>query len=102
MYKIELFHNEVKWHTFAMTAMNVWFSLTGILWTVTRTLTDQGTPYTTVFNWCILFSRAINEVLSEGNSVNLSNHSEFISVRNLLICLKLLKIIVLLCFSVVF
>ena len=44
-----------------------------------------------MFNWCILFSRAINEVLSEGNSVNLSNHSVFISVRYLLICLKLLE-----------
>lgn len=43
----------------------------------------------------MLFSRAINEVLSEGISINLSNHSVFISVRNLLICLKLLKIIVL-------
>lgn len=57
----------------------------------THRVADQGTPYTSVFNWCILFSRAINEVLAESNSVNLSNHSVFISVRNLLICLKLLE-----------
>jgi len=38
-----------------------------------------------------MFSRAINEVLSEGNSVILSNPSVYISVRNLLICLKLLE-----------
>ena len=38
-----------------------------------------------------MFSRAINEVLSEGNSVILSNHSVLISLRNLLICLKLLE-----------